>query len=249
MLPSPIYRSLAVAKSEARKQLAVLIDPDKIRTQQLPRLLELAHSASVDYFFLGGSLLLEDQLDDCLHLLRQSANGIPLVLFPGSPLQLNKKADALLFLSLISGRNPEFLIGHHVVAAPYIKASGIEVIATGYILVEGGKTSSAGYMSNTAPIPAEKPEIAVCTALAGEMLGLKTIYLDAGSGANQPVPPDMIRQVSQSVSLPLLVGGGLKTPRQVDHALQAGADLVVVGAALENKPDLLLEIADTIHAF
>ncbi|MFZ4560417.1 MAG: geranylgeranylglyceryl/heptaprenylglyceryl phosphate synthase [Saprospiraceae bacterium] len=249
MLPSPIYHSLAVAKSEARKQLAVLIDPDKIRTRQLPRLLELAQSASVDYFFLGGSLLLEDQLDDCLHLLRQSAASVPLVLFPGSPLQLSKKADALLFLSLISGRNPEFLIGHHVVAAPYIKASGVEVIATGYILVEGGKTSSATYMSNTAPIPAEKPEIAVCTALAGEMLGLKTIYLDAGSGANRPVPPDMVRQVSQAVSLPLLVGGGLKTPRQVVQALQAGADLIVVGAALEDKPDILLEIADTIHTF
>lgn len=248
MSNTSIYTALLDAKSNGKKQLAVLIDPDKIRLQQLPLLLDLAKEASIDYFFVGGSLLFHDQLGECLEKIRAHST-TPAVLFPGTPLQLHKSADALLLLSLISGRNPELLIGHHVLAAPYLKASGIETIATGYMLIDGGKPTSVTYISNTVPIPAEKTEIAVCTALAGEMLGLKLIYLDAGSGAQTPVKPEMIQQVSQAISLPLIVGGGLRSPEQVHVALRAGADLVVIGSALETNPHLLLEIATTIHGY
>lgn len=246
MLEKSVLSALYLAKARQKKQLAVLIDPDKLRTKQLLSLLEIAQSTTIDYFFVGGSLIAQDYLEECIQLIRLHSK-VPVVLFPGNPMQINPSADAILLLSLISGRNPELLIGNHVLSAPYIKASGLETISTGYMLVEGGILSSAAYISNTMPIPASKPEIAVCTAMAGEMLGLKTIYLDAGSGAVHPVPLDMIREVSTQISVPLMVGGGLRQPESVKNALEAGADLVVVGSALEANPSQLLEIATAVH--
>ncbi|MBK7475134.1 MAG: geranylgeranylglyceryl/heptaprenylglyceryl phosphate synthase [Haliscomenobacter sp.] len=247
MPPQPIYSRLIDAQSSGEKLLAVLIDPDRLRVRYLTELLEIAQACAVDFFFVGGSLLVQDELENCVQTIRQHS-AVPVVLFPGNPLQINKTADAILLLSLISGRNPEFLIGQHVVAAPYLKASQLEIIPTGYALIDGGKPTTVSYISNTAPIPANKPEIAVCTAMAGEMLGLKAIYLDSGSGAMNPVPEATIREVRQAVALPLVVGGGLRTPGQVRQSLLAGADLAVVGGAIEKDPKQLPLISEAVKS-
>lgn len=238
LVDNGIYKALMEKKASGKKQMAVLIDPDKVIPHQLNKLLDLAQQAEVDYFFIGGSLLVKDQIKECIEYIR-TRTSIPTVLFPGSPLQIYSEADAILLLSLISGRNPELLIGQHVVAAPYLKESQLEVIATGYLLIDGGKPTTASYMSNTLPIPSDKAEIAVCTALAGEMLGLKMIYLDGGSGAFQPIPDTLIRAVRKNISLPLIVGGGIRTPESAHRAVRAGADLIVVGNILEKEPELL----------
>ncbi|MCB0637612.1 MAG: geranylgeranylglyceryl/heptaprenylglyceryl phosphate synthase, partial [Lewinella sp.] len=196
-----IYSSLSRARQDGRKQLAVLVDPDKTNRAALIRLTELANQGGVDYFFWGGSLINETQAEYYLSLLR-SHTSLPIVLFPGNIYQLSPQADALLFLSLISGRNPDLLIGQQVLAAPRIKRLKLEVISTGYLYIDGGRPTSVGYMSNTQPIPADKPEIARATALAGAYLGHRVIYLDAGSGAHQPVPAAMIQAVRDEVDLP-----------------------------------------------
>jgi putative glycerol-1-phosphate prenyltransferase len=226
----------------SKKRLAILLDPDKMRLDRLQQTLETAMDAGVDYFFIGGSLVVNDMLDALLTDIRQQCK-IPLVLFPGNSFQLSWRADAILFLSLISGRNPELLIGQHVVAAPFLRMSPLEIISTGYILVDGGVMTSVQYMSNTYPIPASKDDIAVCTALAGEMLGLKTMYLEAGSGAKNPVSENMIESVRGAVSVPLIVGGGIRTPEKVAANFRAGADVVVVGNAVEREPGLIREMA------
>jgi putative glycerol-1-phosphate prenyltransferase len=228
------------------KKLAVLIDPDDLQKVHLNKIIPLLQKSEVDLLFIGGSLLLKDQLDDCLKTLKKELD-LPLVLFPGSVVQISEKADAILFLSLISGRNPEFLIGQHVVAAPYIKAAGLEVIPTGYMLIDGGCPTTASYMSNAMPIPRNKLEIAVCTAMAGEMLGLKTIYMDAGSGADLPVPKEMIRAVRKNTELPIIVGGGIRDPHLAVEQLKAGADLIVVGTHIEENPDSLMELSRAVH--
>ena len=222
--------------------MAVLFDPDKMRLEKMNQTLELAAELNIDYFFIGGSLIVNNMLDEVLASVRQRCS-IPLVLFPGSSFQLSYKADALLFLSLISGRNPELLIGQHVIAAPFLKMSPLEIISTGYLLIDGGVQTSVQYMSNTYPIPAQKADIAVCTALAGEMLGLKLMYLDAGSGAKNPISSAMIEAVSNAVSVPVIVGGGIRTPEKVAENYRAGADVVVVGTALESDPSLMREMA------
>lgn len=241
-----VYQRLQEAKRQGSKLLAVLIDPDKAEPTHLERLLHLALEAKVDLFFVGGSLITRNALDDCLHFLR-SNTAIPTVIFPGSVLQVSPYADAILLLSLISGRNPELLIGQHVVAAPYLRESGLEVISTGYMLVDGGAPTTVSYISNTMPMPADKPDIAVCTALAGEMLGLKLLYLDSGSGAKKPIPEAMIQAVSRNTTVPLIVGGGIRTPEKAYANVQAGADVIVVGNILEKDPQLLLEMAAAVH--
>lgn len=195
---------------------------------------------------VGGSLLLDDQFEKTLTRLRRSC-GAPIVLFPGNNYQLSKQADAILLLSLISGRNPEFLIGQHVVAAPQIRESGLEVIPTGYMLIDGGRISTTSYMTQTVPIPYDKPDIAVATAMAGEMLGLQTIYLEAGSGANRSVSAEMLRAVKSSVSIPIITGGGIRTPEQAEALVSAGSDMIVVGNILEKQPELLMEISLAVH--
>ena len=237
---------LVGARRAGQKRLAVLVDPDKLRTQRLDEVVERSVAAGVDYFFIGGSLIVNNMLDKVLSGIKERCQ-IPLVLFPGNSFQLSYRADAILFLSLISGRNPELLIGNHVIAAPYLKISPLEVMSCGYMLVDGGTPTTVSYMSNTTPIPATKADIAMCTAIAGEMLGLKLMYLDAGSGAQRPVPAELIEAVSSATSVPLIVGGGIRDPERAQLNARAGADVIVVGNAIEAEPSLIGELAAAVH--
>ncbi|MCS7036348.1 MAG: geranylgeranylglyceryl/heptaprenylglyceryl phosphate synthase [Saprospiraceae bacterium] len=241
MHPQNVYAKLLNAHQQREKQLAVLLDPDLARLSRLHRTVELAAELGVHYLLVGGSLVVNDRLDAVLSDIRLRC-AAPIVLFPGNSFQLSYRADALLFLSLISGRNADLLIGQHVIAAPFLRRSPLEIIPTGYLLIDGGVVSSVQYMSNTLPIPANKPDIAACTAMAGEMLGLKTIYLDAGSGAYRPVSEEMIAAVRTAVEAPLWVGGGIRTPEQAVARWRAGADVVVVGTAVEQQPECLRDL-------
>ena len=246
MKSNQIYANWQKAKKTNSKEFSVLIDPDKICLKDVDKIVQLAEEAAVDSFFIGGSLVVNDALDDIIMRIKKQCN-TPVVLFPGSSRQLSYKADGLLFLSLISGRNPELLIGKHVETAPFLKISPIEIISTGYILVDGGVPTSVSYMSNTQPIPANKDSIAVCTAMAGEMLGLKLLYMDAGSGAANPISNSMIESVSMATDIPLIIGGGIRTPEKASENVKAGADIIVVGNAIEKDPSLILELAAAVH--
>lgn len=243
---SHIYSSLQEARKRKQKKFSVLIDPDKLRLGKLNKVIDLAQQAEVDYFFIGGSLIVNDMLDKVLTDIKKSCD-IPMILFPGNSFQLSYKADGILFLSLISGRNADLLIGNHVISAPFIKVSPLEVISTGYMLIDGGIETTVSYMSNTRPIPRDKDDIALCTAVAGEMLGLKMIYMDAGSGAKTPISTDMIATVSSGINIPLTVGGGISNPEQAVANVLAGADNIVVGNAIEKDPRLILDMAQAIH--
>jgi len=230
-----VFFSMRRAREEGRTLLAVLLDPDRFSEERLEALLE---QPGIDLFFVGGSLIAGEGPEPVLKRIR-ALSSIPTVLFPGSVLQVHPEADALLFLSLISGRNPELLIGQHVLAAPLIKRSQLEVIPTGYLLVDGGRPTTASYISGCPPLPHDKPEIAATTALAGELLGLRALYLDAGSGAERAVSPTMIEAVRHITEAPLIVGGGIRTPEQAFDAARAGATVVVVGNVLEQDPRLV----------
>jgi putative glycerol-1-phosphate prenyltransferase len=234
-------------RKQNKKAFAVLIDPDNTDMNQIIETAQLCNEAKVDFVFMGGSLMLSNHLDECIKTFK-SKSSIPVILFPGSPSQVSKEADALLYLALISGRNPELLIGAHVVSAPKIKASGLEIISTGYIIVDGGKPTAVSYMSNSAPIPYDKDDIAVCTAIAGEFLGKNVLYMDAGSGAINPVSENMIQKVSNQISIPLIVGGGISSPEKAIANCQAGADIIVVGNALEKDNQLIKILAEAIHS-
>jgi putative glycerol-1-phosphate prenyltransferase len=236
-----LYQSLLKDTLAGKKKFAVLIDPDKYSLDSLSQVVKLAIQTRIDYFFLGGSILLYDNLSLLIAFIKKNTD-IPIVLFPGNNMQLNNEADGILLLSLISGRNPDMLIGRHVISAPYLKASKLEILSTGYMLVESGSTTAVTYMSNTTPIPAHKSDIAVCTAMAGEMLGMKLIYMDAGSGAKNPVPLPMISKVKRSIGVPLIIGGGITTPELAKAAYTAGADVIVAGNGIEDNPDLILAI-------
>ena len=224
-----------------KRQFAILLDPDKsLDKQKLQSTVKKAETAGVDFIFVGGSLI-ANSINELIARIKQFTK-LPVLIFPGNASQVSKNADAILFLSLISGRNPEFLIGNHVVAAPFLKKSNIEVISTGYILVDSGVQTSVEYMSNTKPVPYNKTDIAVATALAGEMLGNKLIYLEAGSGASKAVSSKMISEVKKNISIPLIVGGGMKTKQDIETAFNSGADIVVVGTAIEEKTDLITEL-------
>ncbi len=241
-----IYQHIIKKSAEGKKQFAILIDPDKENEDSLETLCEFANQYKVDYLFVGGSLLTQDCLSDCIEVIKLHTE-IPVVLFPGDNLQINSHADAILFLSLISGRNPDLLIGKHVISAPILKDAGLEIIPTGYMLIDGGTPSSVSYMSNTTPIPANKRDIAVCTAMAGEMLGLKLIFMDAGSGALNPVSEAVVSAVKKSIDIPLIIGGGVKSAEKASALFDAGADVVVVGNAIEGNKELIGEIAAVIH--
>jgi phosphoglycerol geranylgeranyltransferase len=241
-----IYQDILNATQKGRKQIAILVDPDKLLNKDVENLAVNAAQSGVDYFFVGGSLLVNNELDQCIKTLKANSE-IPVILFPGNTMQMSWKADGILLLSLISGRNAEMLIGLHVIAAPYLKLSPLEVISCGYMLIESGKTTAVQYMSNTMPIPSDKIDIAVCTAMAGDMLGLKLLYLEAGSGAQHSVPVAMVEQVKQNISIPLLVGGGLRTPEQASEIALAGADIVVIGTAFEKNSGLISEMANAVH--
>ncbi|MBN8719319.1 putative glycerol-1-phosphate prenyltransferase [Hydrobacter penzbergensis] len=242
-----LYNQFVEKKRTGRKSFAVLIDPDKVDDQKIAQLVRLATDAKVDYFFVGGSLVISSHLDDCIRQLKASC-AIPVVLFPGSPSQVSKYADALLYLSLISGRNPELLIGQHVISAPFVKKSGLEIMPTGYMVVDGGAPTTVSYISNATPIPADKNDIAMCTAMAGEMLGMKLIYMDAGSGAKRPIPESMIEKVARHIEVPLIIGGGIIDPVKAYLNCKAGADVIVVGNAIEKDPTLIKELSAAVHS-
>lgn len=242
-----IYTSLAEKKKQGKKSFAVLIDPDKVNDLILDDLIKLSLAAKVDYFLVGGSLVISNHLDQCVQHIKHNCH-IPVILFPGSPSQISKYADALLYLSLISGRNPELLIGQHVVSAPFVKQSGLEIMPTGYIVVDGGAPTTVSYISNAVPVPADKNEIAMCTAMAGEMLGMKLIYMDAGSGAKRPITESMIKTVAERIDVPLIIGGGIIHPEKAYLNCKAGADLIVVGNAIEKDASLIKEMAAAVHS-
>lgn len=242
-----IYQSLTDRKSQSKKSFAVLIDPDKVNDNSVEELIQLSLDAQVDYFLVGGSLVISSYLDECVQLIKNSCD-IPVILFPGSPSQVSKYADALLYLSLISGRNPELLIGQHVVSAPFVKKSGLEIMSTGYMVIDGGAPTTVSYISNASPLPADKNEIAMCTAMAGEMLGMKLIYMDAGSGAKKAISESMIQKVASCIDVPLIVGGGITTAEKAYLNCKAGADVIVVGNAIEKDASLIKEIASAIHS-
>jgi len=240
-----IYESLKAKKQSHQCGFAVLADPDKTSVDDTVALADLCNEAGVDYLFLGGSLLMQTSIDATISQFKKASN-IPVILFPGSPAQVSPDADALLYLSLISGRNPELLIGQHVTSAPLVKKSGLEVISTGYILIDGGTTTTVSYISNTIPIPADKPDIALCTAWAGEMLGQHVIYMDAGSGAKNKIPVATISLVSQNIGIPLITGGGITNAEKAYETAKAGANVIVVGNAIEKDPKLIAQIAKAI---
>lgn len=242
-----IYSSLCERKEKGKKSFAVLIDPDKVDHEKLELLIRLSLKAKVDYFLVGGSLVISNYLDECIQFIKHNCS-IPVLLFPGSSSQVSKYADALLYLSLISGRNPELLIGQHVVSAPAIKKSGLEIISTGYMVIDGGAPTTVSYISNATPLPADKNEIAMCTAMAGEMLGMKLIYMDAGSGAKIPITESMIELVAKNIEVPLIIGGGIKDPEKAYLNCKAGADVIVVGNAIEKDESLITEIASAVHS-
>lgn len=227
-----IYADI-LSKLQTRKLFAILVDPDKHDEASLQQLTGLANDSVIDFILVGGSLV-SGSVDDTVHTLKGKTK-LPILLFPGNVLQISPHADGILFLSLISGRNPEFLIGNHVIAAPVLKKLKLEVIPTGYILIENGRTTAVEYVSNTKPIPADKIDLTVATAMAGEMLGHKLLYLEAGSGALKPVNSGMIREVKKNTAIPLIVGGGIHTAEQVRMIYEAGADIIVVGTVLEDN--------------
>lgn len=241
-----LYQQFIERKRLGRKSFTVLIDPDKINDQKVEQLVSIAMESQVDYFYVGGSLVITNTLDECIQQIKSLCD-IPVILFPGSPSQICKYADALLYLSLISGRNPELLIGQHVISAPAVKQSGLEIIPTGYMVIDGGAPTTVSYISNASPIPADKNEIAMCTAIAGEMLGMKLIYMDAGSGAKRPIAETMIEKVAAHIEAPLIVGGGITNPEKAYINCKAGADVIVVGNAIEKEPSLIKEMSEAVH--
>jgi putative glycerol-1-phosphate prenyltransferase len=233
---------------EGRKRFGLLIDPDKHTPDSLAALKGLIRRYPPDLILVGGSLLFEP-IDPTVQILKEGLD-VPVFLFPGDVTQLSDHADGIFFLSLISGRNPQYLIGNHVIAAPRLRRLGMEVIPTAYLLVENGHSTSVEYVSDTKPIPAGKSDLAVATAMAGEMLGMKLIYLESGSGAARPVGLDMIRAIKKETAVPLFVGGGIRTVEEAEAVYNAGADLIVVGTALEEYPEQLKNFAalrDTLN--
>lgn len=242
-----VLKTLRERHRDGKKSIAVLVDPDKVEdTSRLIQLINLATENCVDFFFVGGSLITTANLGQVVKQIKDHVT-IPIVLFPGNFMQVEPAADALLFLSLISGRNPELLIGQHVIAAPILKNTKLEIIPTGYLLINSGPITSVAYISNTTPIPDDKYSLAACTAMAGEMLGLQCIYLDAGSGSEKEISVRMIAAVRKAVNVPLIIGGGINTSQKALNALEAGADMIVIGNALEKKPNLLSEISDKVY--
>jgi len=242
-----LYKNILISKKQGEKLFAILIDPDKQKNSDLLLIIKNANKSKVNYFFVGGSLLINDNLNDCIKTIKENSK-IPVILFPGNAMQINPKADGILFLSLISGRNPDLLIGKQVISAPILKQTELEIISTGYMLIDSGKATTASYMSNTVPIPREKNAIATSTAIAGQYLGMKLIYMDGGSGAEQPITSDMIKQVSNCIDIPLIIGGGICNAKKAIENCEAGADLIVVGNAIEKDPSLILDISQAIQS-
>ncbi|SCY76179.1 geranylgeranylglyceryl/heptaprenylglyceryl phosphate synthase [Flavobacterium caeni] len=231
-----LYAHIRLAKSQNQKLLAILLDPDKIDWDRLGVLMDRINQSPASHIFVGGSHVESNQIDHLVSALKEKCS-LPVVLFPGNPSQISTLADGILFLSLLSGRNPDFLIGHQVQAAPLLKQSTLEVIPTGYLLIESGTATAVEKVSRTTPLDRNNVAHIVATAQAGELLGNRLIYLEAGSGADLPVPVPVIEAVAQGIDIPLIVGGGIRNRKGIDAAYAAGADLVVIGTAFENDLD------------
>jgi len=243
-----IYQKLLNIISDKGAAYLILLDPDKISIDNLSLFISKCEKSGVDGFLIGGSLLIDGNFDEFIERIK-ILTSLPVIIFPGSVNQICPKADAILFLSVISGRNAEHLIGKHVIAAPIIKKSQIEPISTGYILIESGPLTTTQYMNGTPPIPRNKPEIAVATALAAEYLGMKLIYLEAGSGAEKSVPTEMVKKVSEYCSIPVIVGGGIRNPKDAREKVESGAKIIVTGNYFENENnwDMIKFFADAVH--
>ncbi|CCG52418.1 PcrB protein homolog [Flavobacterium indicum GPTSA100-9 = DSM 17447] len=228
-----IYQNIVAAKKENKKLLAILIDPDKTAIEQISDLVIKINQSPATHIFIGGSIVEQVSIDALIRELKKECQ-LPILIFPGHPSQISQEADGLLFLSLLSGRNPDYLIEHHINSVELLKNSVLEIIPTGYILIEGGKETAVQRVSQTLPIEKDNIELAFKTAKAGEYLGKKLIYLEAGSGAATPVPTDMITYISSNLNIPLIVGGGIRDLNTIDTIFEAGADLVVIGTAFEN---------------
>ncbi|CAD0006303.1 geranylgeranylglyceryl/heptaprenylglyceryl phosphate synthase [Flavobacterium chungangense] len=229
-----IHQQILEAKKEGQKLLAILLDPDKIVWENLNHLLDKINQSPATHIFVGGSIVQATILEDLIRQLKQKTN-LPVVIFPGDPSQISPQADAILFLSLLSGRNPDYLIGYQVQAAPILKKTNLEVISTGYILIESGNETAVARVSKTKPLNRKDFDLVLATAQAGEMLGNKLIYLEAGSGAKNAVPLEMIQLIAQNIQIPIIVGGGIVNLEGIKNAYNAGADLVVIGTAFENN--------------
>ncbi len=228
--------------------LAVLLDPDHYHGDKVLPVLDLCRKAGADLILVGGSLLIYPGLHDFVALIKGRCS-IPVLMFPGDPSQISPKADGILFLSLISGRNPDLLIGRHVQAAPLLRSTSLEVIPTGYMLIGNSVSTTAQYISHTFPIPPEKEDIAACTAMAGEMLGLQLIYLDAGSGNAERIPETLVSAVRKHIEVPLIVGGGITRPEEALRLARAGADIIVAGNIFEKNPDFIVSFAEVLQQF
>mgnify|MGYP001436130590 CR=1 FL=1 len=243
MTDNNVYKSIINNFNNKVKMFGVLIDPDKQNVRELLETVKFCNESDVDYFFVGGSLITQGDMQKTTRLIKENSKK-PIIIFPGNPDQISNYADAILFLSLISGRNPEFLIGHQVAAAPILKKTNLEVIPTGYLLVDCGTTTTAIYVSDTNPIPHNNAEIAANTALAGEYLGLKLTYIDGGSGAKKCISNTMISKTRAALTGPLIIGGGIRTPEAAKEIYKAGADIVIIGNGAENNRNLIKEIAE-----
>lgn len=241
------FYDLVTEALKSRKLFALQVDPDKHTAASLELVARAAERNRVDFILVGGSLVFRP-IEEAIRILKQHT-GIPVILFPGNILQISSLADGILLLCLISGRNPEYLIGNHVIAAPLLRQSGLEIIPTSYILIENGRSTSVEYISNTRPIPADKTDLAIATSMAGEMLGHRLIYLEAGSGALTPVSTGLIREVRENINIPLIVGGGINTASKIDELYRAGADIIVVGTAVEDEPSMLDILCDAASRY
>ena len=229
-----IYSEIRQAKKEGKKLLAILLDPDKINLNQVPDLAKKINESPATHVFIGGSIVENAIIEEIILILKKTTK-LPILLFPGNPSQICKEADGILFLTLLSGRNPDYLIEHQVNAVPILKNTSLEVISTGYILIESGVETAVERISKTTPLKRDDEFYALQTAQAGEYLGNKLMYLEAGSGAKLAVPIEMIRKVSQNIKIPLIVGGGIRSKKAIQEAQEAGADLVVIGTAFETN--------------
>jgi putative glycerol-1-phosphate prenyltransferase len=242
-----VLNSIISSAKSNKKLFALLVDPDKISGKSLTSLCRNAERSKTDFIFVGGSYLSNGRISECIKQIKNTCS-IPVVIFPGSVMQIDNQAEAILFLSLISGRNAEMLIGKHVAAAPLLKKTRLEIIPTGYMVIESGRLTSVQYISGTLPLPQNKTDLAAHTALAGQLLGLKLIYMDAGSGAEHPVKTELIKAVKKEISVPLIVGGGINNAAKAKAAARAGADVIVVGNSIEKKPELIFDIANAVHS-
>lgn len=236
-----IYKNIVQSVETGKKLLAVLIDPDKVASQNLKSFIQKVNQSIADYIFVGGSTVNADDCDVVVEAIKKHTD-LPVVLFPGDVSQLTNKADALLFLSLISGRNPEYLIDKHVTSVAKLRNMQLEVIPTGYVLIKNGKETSVQRVTNTKPMTRQNVQLIVDTAMAGQLLGLKLMYLEAGSGATEPITSNIISKVKSQLNIPLIVGGGIRSRAQLQNAYKSGADLVVIGTAFEEDESFFEEI-------